>query len=152
MRKLLEVIEIGAELKPLARITRNMVRREESSDNSREFSPMLKKPIPLQDTGRGRRESGFGGILGGRRGEEEGDLGEVGEGEGVDRRLLGEEVRGDGGMKLRAPDERNQPHRWSPQLFRVILHSSSSSIQFNSGMEKDVCNQDSRRREEKWRI
>lgn len=41
------------------------------------------------------------------RGEKKGDLGDVGEGEGVDRRLIGEEVSGDGGMKVGASDEGN---------------------------------------------
>lgn len=125
--EVLEVIEIGAELKPLSRITGHMMRGEKSSNNSRNLGAMLKKPIPLEDARRGSGKRRFGGVFGGRRGEEKGDLGEVGEGEGVDRRLLGEEVIGDGGVKVGASDEGNQPHRWSLELFRIILHSSSPS-------------------------
>lgn len=121
------MIEIGAELKPLSRIAGNMMRGEKSSNNSRNLGAMLKKPIPLEDTGRGRGKRRFRGVFGGRRREEKGDFGEVGEGEGVDRRLVGEEVSGDGGVKVGASDEGYQPHGGSLKLFRIILHSSSSS-------------------------
>ena len=105
-KEILEVIEIGAELKPLGRIARNMKRGEKSSNNSRNLGPTLKKPIPLENTGRRSGKRRFRGFLGGRKKEEKGDIGEVGEGKGVDRRLLGKEVVGDGGMKVGASDER----------------------------------------------
>ena len=97
----LEIVEFGAEVEPLGGVAGDAIGGDEGGDDGGDFGAVLEEPIALQDSG------GGGGVarVWLRRREEERDLGEVRQGQSVDRRIDGVEVRGDGGVELRAADD-----------------------------------------------
>lgn len=60
----LEIVDFGAELEPLGRVAGDPIRRDESGNDSGNFSSVLKEPISLQYAGRRRG----GGVAGARIG------------------------------------------------------------------------------------
>lgn len=87
------------------------MRGEEGGDKSRDLGAMLKQPVPFRDAS-GRNNGGIGERIS-ERGEgwvvdhvrmitmskeEEREMGELGEGESVDGRLLGVEMVSNGGV------------------------------------------------------
>lgn len=98
-KSVLEIFEIGADLEPLCGVTGNIIRAKKSGDDGGDPSPVLGKPISLEDAADRLR------MLSRRlfRGNH-GDLSEIGQCEGVDRRLLRVKVRRDQAVHLRASD------------------------------------------------
>lgn len=98
-----------------------MIGSEEGGGDGGNPSAVLQEPVPLEDPGGGLGRGEGVPLLPG----EEGDLGEVGEGEGVDRRLLRVEEAGDRLVELRAAHDARQRHRRGPELLRVVLHGET---------------------------
>ena len=107
---------MGAELKPLGGITRNVIGSEQSSNNGRNPGAMLEQPIPLQNSRYGNVDFLVGAIHNRNRGE-------VRQSQRVDGRLLGVEMRGDQGVKLWTSHQRYERYWRSPKLFRVFFHA-----------------------------
>lgn len=80
---ILEVLDVGAYLEPLSRVTGDIARVKNRGDDGGDPSAVLRKPISLENSGN-RFGSIFGGLLGGNHG----DLGEIGQCDGVDGGLL----------------------------------------------------------------
>lgn len=101
---------------------------------------MLQQPVPFQDAAAsgssGRRRirdaerisEGGGSVDLIIMSKEEREMGEVGEGQSVDGRLLGVEMLSNGRVKVRVSEESHQTYRRRPELFRVFLHVAGESV------------------------
>lgn len=81
--RILEIVEIGADLEPLSWVTGNIMGAIKSGNDGGDPSPVLGKPISLDNTGNMIR-SLSGRLFGG----DHRDLGEIGQCDGIDRGLL----------------------------------------------------------------
>lgn len=86
----LEVLEVSADLKPLGGVPVHVVGAKERGDDGWNHGAVLLEPISLQNASELARIIALLGPPG-----DDGDLGEVRQGQGVYRRLLGVEVGGD---------------------------------------------------------
>ena len=119
---------MGAELKPVSGIGGEIARGENGSEDGGNPSAVLGEPITLDN-------AGGGSVCGGLLGRDDGDVGEIGQCDGVDWGLLGVEMRRNKGMDLRAADETGESYRRRTQLLRVFLHWVGFGLKVKSETE-----------------